>query len=430
MTEQTRLALVCGITADHDFALAALLLGFQRHNPDFAGDVVVFHDGLSGAQQRLLGSLGPKVQFRPYDRDRMLDRLGPQDTDATRARLAEIVQRYSPLMLAKLELPDLLDHYSHAVWMDVDMLVQAALPDLFDFSALAWRPLPTGWQKRRRPLLTQFDHLWRNTQTPFPNGGLVGIARGTGLHSADLYDLARQVLETVDTVSIDEAALFLAATSRGIAVREWPMSYNHLPAKAGVEQAAVVHAVGPQKFWNTASLITAFPDWQAHHALWGQLGGRMWQGTVSQTEVEPITLDGRIDAARQREHWLRLFDGVRPNWPMGLVPDLRFHGRDWTIWITGQADTTRLVLGVVPNLRKVSVRLVIDAPPAQVPALVRRLQPQLDRIGPGFGFAPRTEGLEFQAVVQVAKLAGILGQIRDLVLKSGVGASDSDAATV
>jgi len=412
-----RPALVCGITSDLDFALANLLIGFQRHNPDFAGDVVVFHDGLTGAQQRLLSGIGPRLQFRGYDRDRMLNRLGAQETDATRARLAEIVQRYSPMMLAKLELPDLLADYSHAVWMDADMLVRGPLPDLFAFDALAWRPLPEGWQKRRGPLLTRFENLWRHRDTPFPNGGLIGIAKGSGVTSAALYALARQVLEDIDIQSIDEAAWFLAASSRGEKVHGWPMGYNHPPNREGLDSALVVHAIGPRKFWNAASLMSAFPEWRANQAIWVALGGKPWAGRIEQTEVEPIALHERIRAADHRDHWLRVFDALREDWPTGLLPDLRHHHRDWMIHICKAPHGARIVLGMTPNPRKLRVRLSLDAPMAQVPGLVARLEPALAIGGAGFDLEPRRDGLEYEAVVPIAKLPRVLVLLRDAALR-------------
>lgn len=412
-----RHALVCGITANYDFALAALLIGLRRHNPDLMVDVVVFHDGLTAAQQQQLAQLGLPLHFRPFGAKDLAARLPMPGHGPAARRLDALLARFSPLVLAKLDLPDLLDSYDRVVWMDVDMLVQGPLPDLFRFDALAWRGLPGGWQARRAPLLAAADDLWRDRTTPFPNAGLIGIARGTGLRSCDLYAIADRLLRTVKFDALDEAVWFLAAASRHIPVQQWPPGYNHPCGRDGSDSAPLVHAIGPAKFWNTAVLRDAFAAWSAHQDAWMALGGQPWQGAIAPSALNIATPAARINAALCHDDWLRVFDHIRADFPAGLLPDLRSHGPDWTIWIAGLGDDPRIVLTRTHAPDRLRGRLVITVPPAS--AQGDRVRAMLDAVAQAAGLDAvlHRNRIEYGAVMPLAQVAGRLALLRDLGLR-------------
>ena len=107
-----RRAIVCGISADYAFALAAVMAGVARHCPDFQGDFVVFHDGLDAGTQGRLRRLWPRIVFRNFGETELA------------ARLCADFGAYSPMIFAKFEMADMLAEYDRCLWLDVDILVQ------------------------------------------------------------------------------------------------------------------------------------------------------------------------------------------------------------------------------------------------------------------------------------------------------------------
>ena len=135
---------------------------------------------------------------------------------------------------------------------------------------------------------------------------------------------------------------------------------------------------------------------------------------MTQTEVEPLTLHARIRAADCRDHWLHLHDRLRGDFPAGLVPDLRSHLSDWTIWIAGRGDNPRIVLGRCHSPQRVRARLVIAARRGALPGVVARLQSLTADDATGMDIALHRNRVEYGGVVSQAQLPARLTLLRDL----------------
>jgi hypothetical protein len=273
-------AIVFGITADHAFAAGTVLASILAHDPAFDADVVIFHDDLPADQKNAFLRLWPRCSFREFRPDRIRAVLGLTPEDR---RLRHFLARYSPLVMAKLDLPSLLDDYQKVVWLDADLLVRGPLHKIWAFDCLAWRPLPAGAFARRGAALAAFADRSLDPEVPLLNGGVVGVARGfleRGGSAQALHEIAGLLVRRAPAHQLDEMPWYLLAASLGLPVTRLPMGLNHPVGKDRTEKAVVVHAIGERKFWNTAQLQRQFPDWLGHQARWVANGGAPYAGPL------------------------------------------------------------------------------------------------------------------------------------------------------
>ena len=331
-----RCALVLGVTESLGFAAGVVIASFLRHNPGFGGEVVVLHDGLPPGALSALSRLAPRLRLVALDRATVLARLaqGGLDDPAALDRLG----RWGAMTLAKFEMFDWFDRYETVVWADADILVQGAVPDLWQAGPLAWRPLAPGAIDRRAPVMAAMAALIRRPAVPLPNGGIVvasAALRGKDVSAATLYTHAAWLLGQTSATSIDELALFLLASSGDIAVQALPEDLNHPADQPGALAARIVHAIGPDKFWNAAPLRHGFPGWNAAHQAWVAAGGAPAPAPDRLLAVHPDDPGEALVWARNRAYWLGLWPDLGPAMPRGIWPDLRTERASLRLYLTG-----------------------------------------------------------------------------------------------
>jgi hypothetical protein len=264
--------------------------------------LVILHDGLDADEQAAFRRLWPGCELQVFQSDAAVARLGAGD------HVAAFVEEYSPLVLAKLDLPDLLDRFERVVWLDADILVRGKLDALWEFDCLAWRGLPAGALKRREKALGAFDDLDLDLTVPLLNGGVIGVSRRfreLGGSSGLLHGLPGGWWPGHQSSQIDELPWYLAAASLKLPVRELPLALNHPVGSKGAGDAVVVHAIGIHKFWNVTPLLQQFPDWLRHQQTWVEAGGRPYDGDVLLAEVHPLDPAEVFRARRQGHTGLR-----------------------------------------------------------------------------------------------------------------------------
>ncbi len=396
-------AVVFGITADHAFAAGALIASIRAHDPGFADDVVILHDGLTAAHEAAFLRLYPRCRFRPFGRAEVAARMGAA---GTAVRLAPLYARFSALLFAKLELPALLDNYDQVLWLDADILVRGPLRPAWDFDALAWRPLPDGAFGRREKAFAALSDLRRDPATPLMNGGVIGAGRALrdrhGLGTGDLHALAALLLERSETTQVVELAWYLLAATRGVPVTALPLAFNHPVTTPGAAAAVAIHAIGAHKFWNATPLIHAYPDWADHQAAWVAAGGAPYDGPLTLAEVHPADPAEALKAAEMRDFWQDLFPALRPLLPPGLVADLRADRKYLRLFLHARPEAQHLRLVRLPNERRLGLEFHLpDRETRTVAAAVRRavtgvraeagrdnaLTVPLDRLGPALAAA-------------------------------------------
>jgi hypothetical protein len=353
-------AFVLGITADLAFAAGALLASIRAQDPDCDATVVILHDGLDAGDLAAFQRIWPGCRFRLFGCDAAVARLGKAGE-----RVAGFLKQYSPMVLAKLELPDLLEEFERVVWLDADILVQGPLDPLWAFDCLAWRGLPSGAFKRRERALGLFGELELDPRVPLLNGGVIGVSRrflDLGGSTALLQDHARRLAEGAPASQIDELPWYLAAAARGMPVEALPMALNHPVGATGAKAAVVVHAIGAHKFWNATPLLQLYPDWSRHQATWVAGGGRAYDGPVAMGEVHPLDPSETLRAAQMRDYWLALFRDLRPVLPRGMVVDLQHDRPQLRIFLHGRPEGEHLSLKRLPKAGRVGLDPVLPGP--------------------------------------------------------------------
>lgn len=379
-------ALVLGITADLDFAAGAFLAGFRRHNPDFAGEMVILQDGLPPASQAALSRLEPRLRLEPYGRAQARARLAAAGLTRP-AQIGRALDRRSPMILAKFEMFDWLDRYETAVWCDVDMLVRAPVADLWQAGPLGWRSLADGALIRRQRTLSAVAELMKVHDVPLPNGGVV--VAGADLRdrwrigAADLYAMVAELVRRTRAETLDELALFLLASAHGIPVTALDPALNQSVTAPGPQAARILHAIGPDKFWNSAPLRLTCPDWQADHDRWVAAGGRPAPPPGRLAEVQPLAPDAALAAARNRAFWQDLWHDLGPALPTGLWPDLRTDRPYLRLYLTGHDRSAWAELTAAPAADRLRIAVGLERADLRDDGLPDRLHQALTATGLG-----------------------------------------------
>jgi CYTH domain-containing protein len=351
----TSRAIVLGITADLAFAAGTLLASILAHDPGCDATVLILHDGLPPDQEAAFRRLWPNCRLQAFPSQAAVARLGEA---AKSGRVAGFLQQYSPLVLAKLELPDLLAEFDKVVWLDADILVRGRLDALWDFECLAWRALPRSTFKRRAPTLAVFDELQLDPAVPLPNGGVIAVSRRfleLGGSTDLLQGYAARLVAGAPASQIDEMPWYVTASGKGMPVKALPMAFNHPVGAQGVESAVVVHAIGAHKFWNATPLLQLFPDWSRHQATWVEHGGRPFDGDVMLGEVHPLGVHEVLRVAQARAHWLGVFRVL----PKGMFVDLQHDGKCLSILLHGRPEGEELRLHRQSNDKRIGIEVLL-----------------------------------------------------------------------
>ncbi len=358
----TSRAIVLGITTDLAFAAGVVLASIRAGDPECDATIVILHDGLEADQQEAFRRLWPGCRLEVFRTDEAMARLGP-----SLDQVQGFLRQYSPMVLAKLGLTDLLAEFEQVVWLDADILVKGRLDGLWAFDCLAWRGLPEGAFKRRERALGVFPELRLDPAVPLPNGGVIGVSRRfleLGGSSEMLYGFALRLAQDAPAAQIDELPWYLAAASLGTPVTALPLALNHPVAAKGAERAVVVHAIGAHKFWNATPLLQLYPDWSRHQETWVAVGGRPYAGAVELGEVHPQEVHEVLRAAQARAHWLGVFKALWPVLPQGMVVDLQHDRKHLPILLQGRPEGEHLRLHRHANEKRIGIEMVLP-PDAQ-----------------------------------------------------------------
>lgn len=320
-------ALVMAITGDLGFAAGVTLASFLAHNPDFPGDIVLYHDGLPASDLAALQQIVPRLRAEPLSPLAICAHLGASGA-ASPPTITAACGQIHPYILAKFEMFDRLAEYQQLVWFDADLLIRAPLDHLWQGKApLGWRPLPEGAYARRARRLARLRPLHHGDPPPLPNAGVVTLnaaaLRAQGIDASTLYGLAAEALSVAGARTLDESALFLCAARYRLEVTPLALSDNHPVAQEGSDAARILHAIGPDKFWSATPLLHACPDWVAHHQLWCAAGGAPAPAPSLHGRVHPLAPAAALGFARNRGFWQGFWPDLAPQLPPGLWPELR-----------------------------------------------------------------------------------------------------------
>ena len=369
---QKRRAVVFGITNDLCFAVGTMLIGFLKHNPNFDGTVLIFHESLSEDQMANLVSVYPTISFRSFTRENVENRLSKS---ANRQVIERLISRYSIFYFAKFELPDLLNEFERVIWFDVDMLVRGSLETLWDFEEFTWRPVGPA-SKLPKSFLDLFEKEIKTKAYNRPNGGLIGICRDVrhrgNVTSARLYHWFNEMQTRGRSLIADEFSYFLFASAIDAKVKGLSPSFNCISTRRGCDTAKIIHAIGANKFWNCASMKLAYPDWQIWHNEWVQNGGDTFDGSVSKSSLFVSTPNQLVEASLYQGIWADFYAQIMDVLPPGVIPDIQTHRHFWQLFIQ-KWPREQVHIEVARVGKSFSVALRINGAAAQDNSLVERI---------------------------------------------------------
>ena len=250
MDTKKPLALVLGITGDWAFAAATVLLGLRKFKLRHDHELIIYHQGLSNKDQRLLYQIHPCF-FIEYDTDLV-------NTDK--------FSRVSKLSFSRYECFGLLEKYEMVVWLDSDILIEGDISDMIDsiVSGIAM------YKYDGIPTSVSFS-------SPVPGYDMTKDCFAAGTlsltDSLDNYGALRKwcyekTNEWANHISSDQAIINLLVQEFDLSVTELDMKYC-CPPHMESSETVIVHPWGERKFWNGH----VHPLWDKYYFQWRASGG-------------------------------------------------------------------------------------------------------------------------------------------------------------
>lgn len=259
--KKKNVAIVFGITNNYDFALANVLLGMKKHCKKFWDDIIVFHIGLSSQKQDALNKI-LKCKFIDYQKYASRINIDP-----------EVIKTYSLLTFARFECFNLLKEYKNVIWHDVDILVQDDFSDLMyycDNFGLS-TTIATGnfyIESNFNKLIPEYDMF-----LPLYNAGIMCMSDKLEDYENMTSWCYNATSKYADYIRFGEQGIInLLILDHKIKTGVIDiLKYCCHPLEETVASAAIVHAYGTDKFWNSEYYQTLFPEWNANNLEWEKI---------------------------------------------------------------------------------------------------------------------------------------------------------------
>lgn len=243
-------ALVFGVTRDWAYAASTTLLAIQETCTAQDLTFVVFHDGLTAVQKRLMNRIA-RVEFHDFDL--------PLANSTRFARL-------SKLTFARYECFRMLDRFRRVVWIDADALVKADVSPLLDMEVAGL----AMYQHSGLAIGVSFAQAvpGYDMQRPCFNAGIL-VADGRLSNPTEICEWCyRKTNEWSQAINSDQAVINLMLQEFDLQVTPLNQRFNCEPAREN-DATVIVHPWGPKKLWHHP----VHPLWFRHYRRWRLMGG-------------------------------------------------------------------------------------------------------------------------------------------------------------
>jgi lipopolysaccharide biosynthesis glycosyltransferase len=269
-TEKKCNAIVFGLTSNHIFAVACVMMDLKRIASSQLDEVVIIHDGIAPEDQKLLESILP-TRFILYDFPLTSDRV----------LYARSVQYFTKMVFTKFECLRLLDSYKNIVWMDYDVVIQRDISELFSYCDAGIKIMRGGLSVKEQ-VLEPVAEYEMNAE---------GISAGLFVlqdhlkNYMEMYRFCYAKLEHYAPILYmpDQAIFDFMIQEYEVepALLDGGVYAIHPTSLAKTAQAKIIHSWGQPKFWN--GIYNA--QWQTNYHAWLQMGG---------SEYKPLTILDKI----------------------------------------------------------------------------------------------------------------------------------------
>lgn len=259
--EKKNNAVVFGLTADHVFAVACVMMDLKRFSPSMVDEVVVIHDGIRKKDREVLGSILP-TRFILYS----------FPLKSARILNARAVRYFTKMVFTKFECLRLLDDYKNVMWMDYDMVVQNDIQELFSSEGAGIKLMPSGAPVSDQLLSQTMDYDMQAEGI----SACIFVLQDNLKHYQKMYRFCYESLEKyAEILYLPEQAIFDFMVQQ-FNLKPVPIDrlvYSAHPTEDFSPNAKILHAFGPLKFWNGLEN----EQWRKNYQSWIDMGGSKYK---------------------------------------------------------------------------------------------------------------------------------------------------------
>lgn len=263
MPTKKQQAIVLGATGNMVFAVGNVLLGIKKHSPGFEADFIILHNDIGEKDKEVLNQIYP-CKFMEYN--------FPENEKYKNSHF----YRYTLLAFARYEIFNWLDEYEKIVWLDIDILVQGDIQQLFDATTghMGWKNehLRLGGLFRK-----ELDYV-KNEEDFFNSGVIVFTDKIPNYKELTqwCYD---KTFEFAEYLSLPDQAVLnhMMHEFPEIKVIDIGKSFNCYPTDKDAKNAVILHSYSSEKFWNYHNV----KEWNENYKKWLKMGGSPYKGPKS-----------------------------------------------------------------------------------------------------------------------------------------------------
>jgi lipopolysaccharide biosynthesis glycosyltransferase len=260
--EKKNNAIVFGLTADHVFAVACVMMDIRRLSPGLVDEVVIIHDGISEKDRKILGGILP-ARFIQYDfplkSHRVLD--------------SRAVRQFTKMVFTKFECLRLLDDYKNVMWLDYDIVLQEDIAELFSPTEAGIKMMPSGLPVRGQ-LHESVDEYDMDAEGI---GAGIFVFQDNLKNHKEMHQFCYAKLEKyAEILYMPEQAIF------DFMIQEYRLNPDPIDARVysphptdpvHAQHAKIIHAYGQPKFWNGLKN----EQWEGNYQAWLDMGGTKYR---------------------------------------------------------------------------------------------------------------------------------------------------------
>lgn len=272
----TNHTLVVGASAGLGFSIGAMMINLADVSPKTFSRVVIFCDDFTKRDKEILQDVVP-ADIRVF-------RAGVSRRAVARSAY---LRYFTPHVLSKLECFRLLSESTTATWIDSDVVIRKPLDSLISDSKNGARFM-TG-STFSEQLLGDVEGPSASARALFT--GTFSLSKQFS-HGDEIYKWANEFIERYANYLYlpEQAALTAAFVSHRLSVDQLDARIYAPHPKKFEDDAVMVHAYGPKKFWNGLE----FPDWNKHYDLWVSEGGSRFNPPRMTTKLSRRFLKAEI----------------------------------------------------------------------------------------------------------------------------------------
>lgn len=256
--EKKETAIVFGATNNFAFAIASVLMDLKKFDYSWITDIVIFHDGISEKEQKLLNSILPCV-FEKYNFP---------IKDKTKFDQS-VLNYFSEMVFSKFECLRLLKYYKNVIWLDYDIVITKNISELANYCESGFKILlghSNVLSQLNKPI-NDYDMNKKGICT-----STFSLQDHINNYEGMYYFCYKKTEQYAKYFHFPEQAIFdfmIQEFCLKPEVIDWNVYCVHPDEKDKYDQAKILHAYGYRKFWNEIRN----ENWNSNYKAWLEWGG-------------------------------------------------------------------------------------------------------------------------------------------------------------